>query len=437
MSALQRLAASGASPATNGGGASSGVVDTYSLLDFEQLLALPEPTWLLDRIVPDASLSVLYGASDSYKSFLALDWNLCVATGRSWHGHEVARLGYIVYVAGEGRSGLGVRVRAWWLAHGRPDMSRVRFLPEAINLRDREVIARARRTLASLPERPRLLTIDTMARTIPGGDENSAKDIGEFIASIGQPPADGQLVIHHSGRDGDHERGSTALRGAADMVAKLARTGSGPLAELTCDKLKDGAKWEPVTLQLEPQETGSCVLSRIVRTPAAIERHDRIEADVLAYVTQHAPATKRAVRHEVEGKNDAKDKALDALAKNGRITKTSKGYVPCPEGRGTPGHTAPAASGGGACPAGGDRDVVPPPEGTPPSRAPQTVPEPTGHGDLPARIVAYIAGHEGTALKAIGDAFPDDDPREVLRTLEKLDRNNRVHERDGGWRVVS
>jgi hypothetical protein len=39
--------------------------------------------------------------------------------------------------------------------HDEPDMSRVRWLPEAVDLRDPVQVERARRTLASLPEYPR------------------------------------------------------------------------------------------------------------------------------------------------------------------------------------------------------------------------------------------------------------------------------------------
>jgi hypothetical protein len=38
-------------------------------------------------------------------------------------------------------------------------------------------------------------------------------------------------------------------------------------------------------------------------------------------------------------------------------------------------------------------------------------------------------------LTQLGDAFTDD-PRDVLRELEKLDHNNRIHDFDGGWRIV-
>ena len=246
----------------------NGKADTFRLLSGEDLLHLPPPEWLLDELVP-VGFSVLYGASSSGKSFVALDWALSVAAGMPWFGREVKRQ-HVLYVAAEGRSGLGVRFRAWRDAHGQPDCSRARFLPEAVNLRDDATIAKVRRTLDELPERPGLLVIHTVARTIPGADENSAKDLGEFVAAVDALRAGGSVVaVHHTGKDAKKdERGSSALRAAADMTAKLERTDRSPRLELTCVKVKDAADWPRLELALEP-------VRRLVRPLPAPRRAGR------------------------------------------------------------------------------------------------------------------------------------------------------------------
>ena len=58
----------------------------------------------------------LYGPSGVGKSFVALDYALCTATGRSYLGRYESLLGPVLYIAGEGVSGLRNRVKAW-LAH--------------------------------------------------------------------------------------------------------------------------------------------------------------------------------------------------------------------------------------------------------------------------------------------------------------------------------
>ncbi len=78
-----------------------------------------------------------------------------------------------------------------------------------------------------------------MARSMVGGDENAARDVGLFIDNVDQVRrryGAAALVVHHTGKDGKLERGSTALRGAADTLVAL-RPDDDEL-KLTCEKQK-------------------------------------------------------------------------------------------------------------------------------------------------------------------------------------------------------
>jgi hypothetical protein len=316
---------------------------TYDLLTYQRLLELPDPTFLIDGIAPDG-LSVIFGKPGAYKSFVALDWCLCVATGHDWLGHAVERPGPSIYMSGEGRLGLKARVHAWWLAHDRPDLSNALFLPEAVNLLDRASVERLSRTLDSIGQRARLLTVDTAARSMVGGDENSARDMGLLIDAVTRTPADSQLVVHHTNRNGEHERGSTALEGAADLRVKARREGTSLRVTLTCEKCKDIEPWEPVALQAEHLH-GSCVLSLVIDPATAASDSSRMENAVLAFIAANGPTTKRAVREGVTGsRNDKKDQALRALESRGLVKRSGDGLETCPEPPGTPGHAVDEAA---------------------------------------------------------------------------------------------
>ena len=93
-----------------------------------------------------------------------------------------------------------------------------------------------------------------------GGDENSAKDVGRFIAAVDELRSVykcASLTVHHTGKDGEDERGSSALRGAAD--AMLAPKPDGAGVKLACVKQKDAAPFDPWRLHLEVVQD-SCVL---------------------------------------------------------------------------------------------------------------------------------------------------------------------------------
>jgi large subunit ribosomal protein L18 len=88
------------------------------------------------------------------------------------------------------------------------------------------------------------VVFDTFATCFVGGEENSAKEVGEFIAAIKEFQRDvggaAVLIVHHTGRSEQTERGSSALRAAADTMLKLVREDG--QATLICDKQKDSKK---------------------------------------------------------------------------------------------------------------------------------------------------------------------------------------------------
>src|SRR3990167_5218359 len=60
----------------------------------------------------EASLVMLAGPPASYKSFLALDWALCMASGKQWCSRETASC-KVLYLLGEGKSNVLKRIQSW------------------------------------------------------------------------------------------------------------------------------------------------------------------------------------------------------------------------------------------------------------------------------------------------------------------------------------
>ncbi|MEJ7787957.1 MAG: AAA family ATPase, partial [Solirubrobacteraceae bacterium] len=143
--------------------------NVFELLSVADLANLKPPEFLIDTLLPAGGFSVLFGPSGVGKSFLALDWALCIANGIAWYGQTV-QPGWVLYICAEGRSGLGIRVHAWQQARRQREVERIRFLPDAVNFLDAAQLAKARLTMAALPEPPALIVIDTMARSMVGGD---------------------------------------------------------------------------------------------------------------------------------------------------------------------------------------------------------------------------------------------------------------------------
>jgi len=100
----------------------------------------------------------------------------------------------------------------------------VHFITEPVNLLDSRQVFALIAMLRQVPGPLVLIVIDTLSRCMPGGDENSPKDMGAAVAAIDRLRVtfgSHALVLHHTARDTDRERGHTSLRGAADTMIAL------------------------------------------------------------------------------------------------------------------------------------------------------------------------------------------------------------------------
>lgn len=213
------------------------------LMPAADLAALPPLKWLIRGLVPDSGFAVLYGPPGSGKSTIALDLALQVAASRA-----------VVYIAAEGAGGYPARLLAWTKHHARP-AGNLLFALEAVNLLDDKRRAELLGALGDVT--PALLVVDTLARCMIGGDENSARDMGlaiDALDTIRRLTGCAVLVLHHTTKTGNSERGSSALRGAADVMLELAE--SDGLLTLAATKTKDSAPPPDRCLRLVSIETG-------------------------------------------------------------------------------------------------------------------------------------------------------------------------------------
>lgn len=214
-----------------------------------ELRERPRLPAFIEGIAPQGALIGLVGPYGSGKSFVALDWALCASTGHSWNGRKVAG-GAVVYITPEGTQGFSDRAQAWCIARGEEgapvelpaNFHQIEDAPLLMYPGDVEELLRV---IKRLPEVPAFVVIDTVARHMVGGDENSQKDMGLFIAGadrIRTATGSTVLLVHHAGKDGKM-RGSTALPGAMDAVIETNKPTEGFLT-LSCGKAKDMAPFE-------------------------------------------------------------------------------------------------------------------------------------------------------------------------------------------------
>lgn len=234
----------------------------YSLQDLREL---PYPSWQVDQVLPTQGLVVVYGRPGEGKTFVMLDLALCVATGQPWHGHETVQ-GTVIYVSAEGTAGVRTRAEAWEQYY-QQQAGEFFVVREAVPLLDPGAVDEFIATIRDEGLDPSLLVFDTLARCFGTGDENSTQDMNAVVAAVGRCQAAfgcTVVLVHHSGHTAGRERGSTALRGAADTMLQVTKTND--RLSLTCDKQKDAEEHRPIGLQLQtvpdlhPEAGHSCVV---------------------------------------------------------------------------------------------------------------------------------------------------------------------------------
>lgn len=235
------------------GAPASGDTDASGDADPEFLLGLDELArrsaavrWGVKAVIPADSIGMLFGASGTFKSFIALDHSLHVAHGLDWMGRRTQQ-GPVVYVAAEGGAGIFRRVDAWHREFGLTlaDNFRVCVVPLVLSISEHvEALASA---IAALPVVPVLVYVDTLSQTFEG-DENSATDVSAYLrllnSMIRARFACTVIVVHHSGHAAtERPRGSSAITANVDFMLGVYRPDvSVAQARLDVIKQKDGDK---------------------------------------------------------------------------------------------------------------------------------------------------------------------------------------------------
>jgi hypothetical protein len=203
----------------------------------------PEPEWIIDGILPQAELAVMYGESGCGKTFFVTDQVLAVARGVPWQG-RATKQGKVAYIAGESPGGLRKRFKAYAqhnsleLAELRDSMFLVGNAPDLLKADDVSELCNELRGLGTLA----IVVIDTLARATPGANENSAEDMGRALKhcqAIYRLTGALVILIHHSGKDQSRgARGWSGIRAATDCEIEITSFGLRRLARVS--KQRDG-----------------------------------------------------------------------------------------------------------------------------------------------------------------------------------------------------
>jgi hypothetical protein len=225
-------------------------------------LKVRPPSWLVKGLMETDSFGCLYGDSGAGKSFLAIELAACIATGTPFYGIP-AKPGPLIYLAGEGQSGLARRFRAWSIARGVSlDGALLYTNQKPLSRIDKnsmlDVIQALERLILEIGRPPALAVLDTWSRVL-GGDDSAPSDAAAGVAAFDDLCSRfgnfAALIVHHEGHTKGRGRGWSGLRAAVDVELR-AEQGIDGVVRLECTKAKDIEPIGPMAFHFSTVELG-------------------------------------------------------------------------------------------------------------------------------------------------------------------------------------
>jgi len=243
-------------------------VSQFGGIPFEQLDEPgPEHAHVIDGLITVGDKSVLGGASQSGKSFLAIHAAMCIATKKDFFGRKVLTPGLVIYQAGEGGRGIKKRFRAWRRHFDIPKDQKVPLyiLQSKVDIHSHEgdtgkLIAEVQGISRMYGMPVVALFIDTLAKASGMADENSGRDMGVVMANVDRiadaVPGCHVCLVHHMNAGGTKLRGHTSVYAGVDQVIIVTKDPESKRRTATLDKQKDDEDGAKIDFELFVVEVG-------------------------------------------------------------------------------------------------------------------------------------------------------------------------------------
>lgn len=260
------------------------VLDKLKVVFGDQLSTEFEaPNELVENLMTIGSTTVVYGDSNSGKTFWALSVATAIATGAECYGRKTDP-GLVVYLACEAPGSIRARLQAIKRFYG-CDLENLAMIPVPLNFYNGETdasdVIEAIREIERIKGMPvRLVIADTLARMSAGANENSGEDMGPVMARFEQvclTTGAAMMIIHHNGKDAARgARGWSGIRAHIDTEIEVTEKDGVRSASVTKQR-ELPSKGEAIYFKLEIIEMGATKFGGQATTCVAIPDEDASE----------------------------------------------------------------------------------------------------------------------------------------------------------------
>jgi len=227
---------------------------------------LPEtctpPDELLEGIFVCGEGSVVYGATNSGKTFVTIDIAAAISQGKKWMGRRTEP-GIVLYLAAEAPASVQRRMQAYQKYYN-VRLNNIYVVRNPIDLFSGEsdtlaIIQIVRHLEKQTGKKVRLIVGDTLARMSAGANENAGQDMGVVVRHFDliRSETDSHFtLVHHSGKNAAAgARGWSGVRAAVDTEIEITDDVAGRCIEITKQRDLD-TKGERLGFRLESVDMG-------------------------------------------------------------------------------------------------------------------------------------------------------------------------------------
>lgn len=222
----------------------------FEVFSFADMAKLPRASWLIRGLLVERTVSNISADSGGFKSFLALEMALCIATGTPFFGREVKR-GAAVYGAAEGFYTILERATAWAQVRGVELPGNFHVLRVPVNVADILTLQEFAATVEGFD--PVFVVLDTLSQNAIGLNENSNDEMARFMAGmarLGNEIGAHVMAVHHNAKASGTFRGAGAIKANVDTHITLERPDDDDTNTVfvRCEKQR-GKTFEPFALR--------------------------------------------------------------------------------------------------------------------------------------------------------------------------------------------
>lgn len=211
------------------------------LMPSDALGPLPAVDWIVEGLISAGSVNIVYGAPGAKKTYSLLDMAICVALGHQWLNFKTKKNHVLLIDEESGKNRILRRLAETLRGHGADETTPIHTISLAgFDLGKRADIQELHKQI--LLTQSKLIIVDALADVMPGKDENAVKDVQPIFLALRQIAEILQvaiIIIHHANKNGKQERGSTAIKGAIDLLMQVESESGKDLINFEVIKARD------------------------------------------------------------------------------------------------------------------------------------------------------------------------------------------------------